>query len=353
MKFSVCIPNFNYEKYLGRTIQSVLDQTYFDFEILVSDNVSTDRSVEIVRGFGDPRIKLQINACNVGFAGNLDKSASMATGQRIIMLSSDDLMLPDALAVYHQLYERLGDAGDRAIISSTWDVIDGEDRVMGKQGPLPTLWKEADRQPDLEALLGAPVYGVRADELLRRCLREMKNPFNFAATVYSQQLYKAVEGYGGGRLINPDKWFHWKILSVADMAYFIDRRLFAYRWHSSNQLAQETGLGVLKFLVDDYVSSFEIDAKVLARLNLTRDDIAAAYVEHDIARHGLASLGRGERTKAWRIKTFGRATYPRQMRRNLKAWALGGLLCLGPIGTGLARWLYARQQRQDGLKNGD
>ena len=50
----------------------------------------------------------------------------------------------------------------------------------------------------------------------------MKNPFNFAATVYATELYRRVEGYGGGRLYNPDKWFHWKVLGAADMAYFID-----------------------------------------------------------------------------------------------------------------------------------
>ncbi|MEK6237000.1 MAG: glycosyltransferase, partial [Planctomycetales bacterium] len=64
MKFSVCIPNYNYEKYLGVTIQSVLDQSHRDFEILVSDNASTDRSIEIVEGFEDPRIRARINACN-------------------------------------------------------------------------------------------------------------------------------------------------------------------------------------------------------------------------------------------------------------------------------------------------
>ena len=241
MKFSICIPNYNYEAYLGRTIQSVLDQTYSDFEILVSDNCSTDRSLDVVRKFSDSRIKLRVNACNVGFSQNLDKAASLAEGERIIMLSSDDLMRPDALATYRAFYDRLGEGGNRAIISSSWDVIDGEDRITGATGPNPVLWKETDRKPELEAAIGAPVYAVPANELLCRCLREMKNPFNFAATAYSQQLYKAVEGYGGSRLINPDKWFHWRILAAADMAYFIDRRLFAYRWHSSNQAAQEGG----------------------------------------------------------------------------------------------------------------
>src|SRR5580700_2357040 len=185
MKFSICIPNYNYERYPGRTIQSILDQDYQDFEILVSDNASTDGSVALVQSFDDPRIQLHINACNVGFSGNLDRSARMATGACMIMLSSDDLMRPGALACYQKLFEHLGPKGRATIACASWDVIDASDRVTGHKGPDPSLWAPTDRLEELEKLLGAPVYAVPASELLRRSVRQMKNPFNFAATVYA------------------------------------------------------------------------------------------------------------------------------------------------------------------------
>ena len=223
----------------------------------------------------------------------------------------------------------MGPAGRGAIASASWDVIDAEDRVTGKTGPDPSLWTEADRSAELEKLVGAPVYAVKAGELLRRCLGQMKNPFNFAATVYATELYQRVEGYGGGRLYNPDKWFHWKVLGQADMAYFVDRTLFAYRWHGDNQVAQESATSALKFLVDEYVSTLEIDAAQLGRLGLSRDDVLDAFVEHDIARHGLATLARGQRLRARRILDFGRAAYPQHVRRNRHARALGWLLIPG------------------------
>jgi glycosyltransferase involved in cell wall biosynthesis len=346
MKFSICIPNYNYERYLGRTIQSILDQGHDDLEILVSDNASTDGSVGVVQAFGDPRIRLHVNACNVGFSGNLDRSARMATGELMIMLSSDDLMRGGALAAYERLFTHLGVGGRAAIASASWDVIDSDDRITGQSDPDPSLWTPSDRQPELEALLGAPVYGVKADELLRRSLKQMKNPFNFAATVYAAPLYQQVEGYGGGRLYNPDKWFHWKVLGVADMAYFVDRRLFAYRWHASNQAAQEGANSSLKHLVDEYVSTLELDAKVLERVGLSREDVLAAFVEHDIARHGLAVLARGGRQRARRILDFGRAAYPQNVRRNPHAWLLRMLLALGPIGQKLAAAAYRSRQNQ-------
>src|SRR5215470_9359773 len=122
MKFSLCIPNYNYAGYIDRLIKSALAQTHADFEVLISDNASTDKSVEVVKSFTDPRIKLRVNACNVGFAGNLDKVVQMATGDRIAVVPSDDLLAPQFLALYQRLLEKLGAAGERAVISSTVDV---------------------------------------------------------------------------------------------------------------------------------------------------------------------------------------------------------------------------------------
>lgn len=340
MKFSVCIPNYNYERYLGRTIQSILDQSHGDLEVLVSDNASTDGSVSVVEQFRNDRIKLHVNACNVGFAGNLDRSARMATGERMIMLSSDDLIRPEALATYDALYVRLGSAGEHAVVCSTWDVIDPDDKVIGRQGPDPGIWRPEDRASELEDVAGGPVYRVQADELLRRCLLTMKNPFNFAATCYPRALYQRIEGYGSNRLINPDKWFHWRLLAVAQMAYFIDRALFAYRWHPQNQTAAQAATGALKYPVDEYVSTLEMDQGVLSRLGLTREQLVAAFIEHDIARHGLAVLADGQYKRARRILNFGRAVYPDAVRRNRTAWLLGALLALGPLGQQIARRGY-------------
>ena len=92
IKFSVCIPNYNYEKYIGKTIQSVLDQCYKNFEIIIADNASTDNSIKVVRSFKDDRIIIIKNNYNIGFSPNLDKATENASGDYLILLSSDDLM---------------------------------------------------------------------------------------------------------------------------------------------------------------------------------------------------------------------------------------------------------------------
>ena len=149
----------------------------------------------------------------------------------------------------------------------------------------------AEQSADLHRAVRAPTdTAPPADELLRRSLVQMKNPFNFAATCYPRRLYEAVEGYGSGRLINPDKYFHWKLLGVARRAYFVEQPLFAYRWHEQNQNSQQAASGALKYLVDEYASSLEIDEALLQRLGLSRRAVSDALIEFDIARHGLATL---------------------------------------------------------------
>jgi len=338
MKFSICIPNYNYEAYLGRTLASVLEQKEVDLEVVIADNASTDRSMEIVEEIGDARIRYQVNQCNVGFAGNLDRAARQATGETLVMLSSDDLIRPNALATYARLFDTVGPTD--TVITAKMDVIDTDDRVIGALGPDPSLWLESDRSSQLSDLVGAPVYSTSSAELLQRALARMRNPFNFAATAYPRTLYDRVEGYGGGRLINPDKWFHWRLLGVAKQALYVDAPLFAYRWHASNQTAQQESTKALKHLADEYASTLEISADLLTKAGLDRVAFVRAFLEYDIVRHGLGTLARGGRARAKRILRFGEATYPWHLKRIPGAWALRGLLTLGPIGQWIARTAY-------------
>ena len=90
--FSICIPNYNYGHYIGETIQSILNQTYQNFEIIVADNASTDNSVEVIKSFDDDRIRLIQNNCNIGYSPNLHKATSCAQNDFILFLPSDDLL---------------------------------------------------------------------------------------------------------------------------------------------------------------------------------------------------------------------------------------------------------------------
>jgi len=91
---SVIIPSYNGEKYISETIQSVIDQTYKNLEIIIVDDSSTDNTVQIIASFTDPRIKFYQNETNLGIAGNTNKALSLSKGEFIMVQDHDDISSP-------------------------------------------------------------------------------------------------------------------------------------------------------------------------------------------------------------------------------------------------------------------
>lgn len=336
MRFSICIPNYNYGHYVGETIYSVLDQDA-EVEVLVADNDSSDNSVAVVESIDDPRVRLRRNLWNLGFAGNLDRACANASGDRMILLSSDDLAGPAALSCYASLAREIGPAADRAVFCSSMGVIDGAGNVIGEQSYDERLWADAEEDGDASSVLGKRVLRVPAKALLSRSLVHLRNPFNFAATCYPAELYKQVEGYGGEALINPDKVFAWKLLSVAVDVYFVDSPLFSYRVHDANQNAQQRQSGALKHLMDQYRATFDTAPEILSAAGVPKDRLAEAFIEHDVGLRGLKLVAEGHRRLARRHLDFGRAAYPAICRKSRWVRMLRLALAAGPLGTALTK----------------
>lgn len=94
---SVIIPAYNHEKFVSQTIQSVLDQTFQDFEIIITDDGSTDRTVAEIQNFDDPRIRFFLGGKNQGSPVVTHHNLAHARGRYIAFLSSDDLFMPEKL----------------------------------------------------------------------------------------------------------------------------------------------------------------------------------------------------------------------------------------------------------------
>src|SRR5687767_5561496 len=132
---SVCIPNYNYEKYLGLTLQSVLNQSVDGYEICIADNKSTDNSLGVIQDYQArhaEKIRYVVNQTNVGFAGNLDKVAHLVKGDYIIMISSDDMVKPEAFSTYRQVLNAFA-PDTRIVISSCMDTIDADGNLLKTQ----------------------------------------------------------------------------------------------------------------------------------------------------------------------------------------------------------------------------
>ncbi len=102
---SVVIPTYNRAHLLGRAIQSVLNQTYHDFEIIVVDDGSTDNTEEVVKSFNDPRIHYTRHDQNRGGSAARNTGIKMARGEYIAFQDSDDEWLPEKLQKQMKVFE--------------------------------------------------------------------------------------------------------------------------------------------------------------------------------------------------------------------------------------------------------
>jgi glycosyltransferase involved in cell wall biosynthesis len=94
---SICVPAFNAERWLADALESALQQTYSEFELVVADNGSTDRTVEIARGFDDERIRVELSTRTIGAVANHNRAIRLSRGELVKFLHADDLLLPQCV----------------------------------------------------------------------------------------------------------------------------------------------------------------------------------------------------------------------------------------------------------------
>ena len=123
MIFSVIIPTNNSDKNISYAIKSVLDQSYQDFEILIIDNLSSDRTIECVNSFQDSRIKVFLERDN-GVYDALNKGIKKSTGDWLYFLGSDDTFYNDQVLTNVFRY----------ILGTSAKVLYGDCKIIGDTG---------------------------------------------------------------------------------------------------------------------------------------------------------------------------------------------------------------------------
>lgn len=136
---SVCIANYNNGAYLGQAIESALQQTIRDLEVIVCDNQSTDNSLEVARSFCDSRLRIYINERNLGIYGNFARTAALARGQYLKFLCADDWLNVDYLEVALAYFDKYPQAG----------LVTTRQLVISDPGGVITCRSEAVRGKDL------------------------------------------------------------------------------------------------------------------------------------------------------------------------------------------------------------
>ena len=97
---------YNGEDYLNEAIDSILAQTFKDFELLIIDDCSSDKSLDILAKYNDPRIRLIVNDENIGLTKSLNKGLTQAQGKYIARMDADDICTPSRLQRQLEVFEK-------------------------------------------------------------------------------------------------------------------------------------------------------------------------------------------------------------------------------------------------------
>jgi len=118
---------YNGERYLQSAISSVLDQSFTDFEFIIVDDGSTDRTAEIIERNKDPRIRLISNSSNRGLPASLNSGIEAATGKFVARQDADDVSLRERLELQVAAFL---DNDNMAFVGGNWSIIDQDDRMV-------------------------------------------------------------------------------------------------------------------------------------------------------------------------------------------------------------------------------
>ena len=126
-KISVLMPVYNAENFLKEAIDSILNQTFKDFEFLIINDGSTDKSKEIILSYNDPRIRYFENKSNLGVARTLNKGLRIAKGKYIARMDADDISYIQRLKLE---YDEIIKNQMVAVIASYYDVISEKGKYL-------------------------------------------------------------------------------------------------------------------------------------------------------------------------------------------------------------------------------
>ena len=123
---SVILPVYNCESFIHETVESILNQTYIDFELLIIDDASSDETVMKIKQFEDDRIKLIEKPENTGYTNSLNQGIKLAKGKYIARMDSDDICEPNRFEKQVKMLENRPEL----IVCGSAIQINGGDQVL-------------------------------------------------------------------------------------------------------------------------------------------------------------------------------------------------------------------------------
>ena len=283
VKVSVCIPTYNRSHYLQYAVNSVLNQTYTDYELIICDDASPDDTATVVSQYQDSRICYIQHPQNIGRSKNMRSGFSSATGEYFIKFDDDDAIAPEFLAKTVEILDTQKEADfvctDHWIInadsvreesatqenSAKW----GKDKL--EPGIIPNLIEETFIKQSLQ--VGSSLFR-------RQCLAEIDymRPQADGCEDFDLLVRLAIAGYKG---------------------YFLPELLMEYRFHGGQtSLKQDIHfLSAKTFCIDSYhFTEPKLEKLRLKKLAITQQGLGIRLIEKGEPTKGRELLQKSSQT---------------------------------------------------------
>jgi glycosyltransferase involved in cell wall biosynthesis len=292
---SIITPVYNQEKFIGQTIASVVNQSYQNWEMLIVDDCSVDKSWKVIRSWAekDSRIKIFRNKTNKGLIKNWKFLIDNSRGGHIAFLEGDDVFYHQNIKEKVQIFQKHPQVG---MVYCNFNIINEKGQV------------------------------IIADNHKKNKIKTFKNTiiepvdFLFSRTgliaSYSQIMVKRdvilKVGYPrsldtSAKVFLPSDWdFNFRI-ATASRVYCSDKILLGYRKHQSNSSANIPRVSKhLSLILDDYEKKFANNKRILAGINYQRGKSVYFSI--------IYQLENGEKKKSWKLFFL----YVRRHYKNLR-----------------------------------
>ena len=236
---SVCIPTFNGERTIAETLRSVLSQTLSDFEIVICDDSSVDKTLEIIGQFDDPRIVVSKFEKAPTPAANWNRAVQLCRGQYVKVMGQDDVLYPQCLEMELLAFTKHVELAPVFVFSNRNIILKSgfklkQSNLLRRKGFLP----------------------VNGQTLFRSVLRSGRNPIGEpVAVTMRRDTFDKTTGFEGSYVVDLAMWF--KLLEYGSAikihqvlsAFRISRSSWSFRLRKSQ--AKET-IELFEYLSDKY-----------------------------------------------------------------------------------------------------
>jgi glycosyltransferase involved in cell wall biosynthesis len=330
-RWTVAVPTCDGAAHLSEALQSVLGQERVSFELVVSDDCSTDRTPEIVRAIAGGRARVQVNPRRLGLAGNWNRCVELCRTPLVAIFHQDDVMLPGHLAAHDQAFAadpRVGLVANAALV------------IDDRGSPLP------------ETRIGAGGLGpadrvFAPGEFAPAAVKSGGNPLRCSAVTLRCEAFHDAGGFDASYHYVVD-WEFWLRLSRRWRIAWLASPSIHVRWHPASETHRfQSGTGDLEEtsrLMDDLFAvdlTGRDDIESLRRAANRR--LARAFLNraHDALRAGQTTVAGGALRRGLRLSPGVVGTILRDPRLAVSM----GTLAAAPR---VAAWLFGSRRPNEG-----